>query len=349
MASAERSGGRIYRRGSRWYVDIWLEGQRVRPAAGTRRADAEALRAVLAEEAASAPRSKPLSLHDAMRAYIVGLRARGKSSSVRQAEVHAETLRRHVGAGFDVRELTVDHVDAFATARLAEGVSRASVNGSLRYLRAALRRAVEAGRLESATRVRLLRETRRVPRVLCESEVRLLLDHANEPFDLTLLLAAKAGLRHQEIRHLQWRDVDLDREIVAVSAKPAGPALPLGWTPKAHTERAVPMAPSLRARIADFAAGDCHSRTDWLFPGREGCPRRSVAPPVREIFKSTGLYDPDAKLGLHQLRRTWASMVARTGDLPALMRLAGWADLAAAQRYLGTTDERMREALAGIA
>lgn len=49
----------------------------------------------------------------------------------------------------------------------------------------------------------------RIPSILEDEQLEALLANAPMPFDLMLLLAARAGLRHQEILHLQVRDIDL--------------------------------------------------------------------------------------------------------------------------------------------
>ncbi len=128
-------------------------------------------------------------------------------------------------------------------ARKAEGRSHPTVNGSLRILRAALRNAVEQRELaEMPCRIKLLKETKKLPMILAAEEVDRLLAFAPAPIDLVILIAAKAGLRHQEIRFLQVRDADLARSILLVRAKH-------GWTPKDHEERSIPIAGRLRERL----------------------------------------------------------------------------------------------------
>jgi len=230
--------------------------------------------------------------------------------------------------------------------RHAEGVSPETINGALRVLRAALRLATEPGApLEGRVppRVKLLRVTRRIPSILEDQQLEALLEGAPAPFDLMLLLAARAGLRHQEILHLQVRDIDFRGGRVRVAAKP-------GWTPKSHEERAVPIGARLAGRLALHVESLGEPRPDsWLFEGNEGGPRVNAAEPVREIFRQAGLYDGVDRPGLHMLRRTFASgLLVKGVDLNTVRELGGWKDLQTVQRYLASTDSLKRAAIQAL-
>lgn len=332
---ASSPAGRIYQRGRSWYVDVELGGERVRRSAGPSKVEARRMLRELRRDAAEFRRY--VGLADVFRSYASSLRLRGKANSVGQAEIHLNLLTRHYGRGFNAAALTAVDVDGFVRKRRREGRAAASVNGSLRYLRAALR---HAG-LEAP--VKLLRETRQVPRILRAEDVQRLLDAAREPIDVVVLLAAKAGLRHQEILHLQRADVDLETQTVHVSAKE-------GWTPKSHYERVVPFSDRLRERLArHIAALVDPSPYAWLFPGLDGGCRSNVGTPIREAFKTAGLYKPETKPGLHQLRRTWASTLLANGvDIETVRELGGWSSLDVVQRYLASTDALKRRAIESL-
>jgi site-specific recombinase XerD len=71
--------------------------------------------------------------------------------------------------------------------------------------------------------------------------------------------------------------------------------------------------------------------------------------PVRKVFEEAGLYDRSRKTGLHMLRRTWASSLLAAGvDLETVRELAGWSDLEVAQRYLASTNDLKRHAIARL-
>lgn len=284
-----------------------------------------------------------LTLDQVMGAYQRHLGAHAKASSAAQARVQGEILLRHFGSHFEASTLSNAALDAFVETRLRH-VQRSSCNGTLSVLRSALRRAVAEGRLERLpVEVKLLKTARKVPRILRAEQVGQLVKHAPEPYDAMILLAAYCGLRHQEILHLQRRDVDFEQGTIHVSAKP-------GWTPKSHEERIVPLPSRLAGRLERLLAGlNDESPTAWLFPGYEGGPLTAVHKPIREAFQAAGLYDPAMKPGLHMLRRTFASTVLGNGaDVETVRELGGWADLTTVQRYVTSTDELKRKAVESL-
>ncbi|MCZ6783779.1 MAG: site-specific integrase [Proteobacteria bacterium] len=341
-SEGEGAGG-IYRRGGSWYVDAYVGGQRVRRSAGATKVEARRLLERLRQQEARG--SEYAALGDILKGYIKTLRLRAKPSTVAQSEVQAGTLERHFGSTFAASSMSPGDLEGFISARL-EKVRPTALNGTLRVLRAALRHAVEHSRLpQMPCKVRMLREPKRLPRILAPDQVSRVIERARPPFDIVIAVAAYAGLRHGEILHLCVRDVDLDGRELHVSAKPD-----VGWLPKSHAERRVPIAGEL-ARLFERQLATLPDRTPttWVFPGYEGTPYRSAAEPVRNAFKAAGLYHPDAKPGLHQLRRTWASTLLGNGaDVETVRELGGWADLATVQRYLASSDDRKRRAIDGL-
>ncbi len=338
----ERGGaaeGTIFRRGASWYVDCYVDGSRVRRSAGASKIDARRLLEQLRQQ--NARGYGYVALSDVLQGYLASLRLRAKPSTVAQAEVQAGTIQRFFGPAFAAASMGAGDLEAFIADRLRT-VRPAAANGTLRVLRAALHNAVEHGRLEQLPlRVRMLREPKRLPRILQISDVETLIARARPPFHVVLAFAGYAGLRHGEILHLQRRDVDLEAGTLHVSAKP-------GWTPKSHAERMVPTAPRLEVILSKYTR-EIRRPDAWLFSGYEGRPYRSAASAVRSAFKAAGLYNTDAKPGLHQLRRSWASALLANGvDVETVRELGGWVDLATVQRYLASTDGLKRRAVASL-
>jgi uncharacterized membrane protein len=84
------------------------------------------------------------------------------------------------------------------------------------------RKAIGGKREADASRAREVehdRSARGAARHLLHHFGERLLAVAPAPIDLAILIAAKAGLRHQETRFLQVRDADLARSILLVRAK----------------------------------------------------------------------------------------------------------------------------------
>jgi site-specific recombinase XerD len=324
-----------------YLVDVWVQGHRVKRMCPDMES---AKRTEKALQTADREGGWWLGLHDLLLDYTAHLRARSKRASVEQAEVHSELLRRHFGREFNVSQMGQRDLDGFISAREATGKKAATINGSLRVLRAAINFAVEEGHLKKAPlKVKMLREARSLPTILSLEDVDRLVAVGTPPAPLAILLAGHAGLRHTEIRHTKAHDVRLREGEIRVTPKPE-----VGWTPKSYYERAIPLSRPLR-RALEYTA-DLH-RQQWLFPSSvqySGMPIVTLNTAVRETFEKAGLYDRSRKTGLHMLRRTFAStLLANGADLKTVMELGGWSSLEVVQRYLASTDELKRGAIAG--
>jgi integrase len=327
--------------GPGYMVDKFVSGKRLRRTVSTQR-EAERIEAIF--ERADREGGYIVLLSDTLREHAAHLRVMRKARSADSAEYHGAVLLAHFGPDFNVATMTPQHVARFVEARrAATAPSVSTINGHLRILRAAVNFAVECGRLRKAPTVKLLKEGRRLPTKLSQAEVDRLVRSAKDPLvALALLLAAHAGLRHQEILHLRVSDVDLDARTISVTAKPEA-----GWSPKAHHERVIPLS----NRLADALKPHVSLRSSmaWLFPGVEkGMPRTSLYEPIREVFQACGLWDRSKKSGLHMLRRTFASAMLKKADLQTVKELGGWSSISVLERYTVSDDETRTAAIASV-
>ena len=79
--------------------------------------------------------------------------------------------------------------------------------------------------------------------VLSADEMRRLIEAADERILPLIVIGGFAGLRHEEIKRLDWQDIDLDEGFIEVKAANA----------KTGTRRAVPMKDNLKAFLAPLA------------------------------------------------------------------------------------------------
>lgn len=335
--------GRVRRRGRGWQVDIYMaDGSRVQRQEKSWPEADKALRRLRVQKARGEDRA--VLLERVFSDYIVSLRGRAKPSTIRHVQYQADALLEHFGRAVLVSEIEAKDLDHYIRVRREEGRSPATINSALRVLRVALRRA------GVGMEVRMLKETKRLPSTLSDAQIEDLLYLASPPFDLIILLAARAGLRKQEILHLRRGDFMFDdgsdTGVIKVQAK-RKEECGVDWTPKDDEERAIPFKERLGKRLKEHLAK--LDEGDWLFPGTEGGPRKDVTKPIRDIWKTAGLYDKATKPGLHQLRRTWATeMLGRGADIETVRQLGGWSDLETVQRYVGSTEERKRQAIARL-
>jgi integrase len=281
-----------------------------------------------------------MTLYEAGTEYLNHLKVYGKSSSVKQAKFHMDKLQAHFG--MLSLDLMGDRLVAeFIAARSDLGWNPSTINGSLRILKATMR---YAGYKEFT--VRFLKEVKRLPSVLSVPEVCEIQAMSDPDSDegLAIRLALHTGLRHQEIMHLQVDDIDFLGAVLSVRAKPA-----VGWSPKNHEERKVPikMGGDLEMALAARAARPVVRENQWFFPGpNPRYPRADVQPEVRRAFMRAHLYFDKDKPGLHMLRRTWASRMLENGvDINTVRELGGWSNLDVLLHYLRSSEESKRKAI----
>lgn len=172
-----------------------------------------------------------------------------------------------------LRALRRSHLEAWIKAMTARGLAPGTVHTRVQNVRGVLRGAV-ADRLiprDPSEGVRLPRRRRAeaAMRLPTPTEVRALLEAADESFRPFLGLCAFAGLRLGEAAAVQVGDVDFLRRTLRVArqVQRAGGGEVDVRLPKSGSERTVFLAPSL----VDLLASSC-PREGWLFPALGGGP-----------------------------------------------------------------------------
>jgi integrase/recombinase XerD len=169
-----------------------------------------------------------------------------------------------------------------------------------------------------------------LPSVLSPDEV-LRLIHAASGRDRVLLQVTYAcGLRLQEVRHLQVRDLDSARMIVHVRQG------------KGRKDRLVPLSLRLLEELRAYWR-TCRPPV-WLFPGQKrdqpisdgGVQRR-----FRKLAKQAGL---TKRCSMHTLRHSYATHLLEAGvDLLTLKALMGHNSLHTTAHYLHVSTQRIHQ------
>lgn len=155
--------------------------------------------------------------------------------------------------------------------------------------------------------------------------------HASRHDARIILVAAFTGLRRGEVVSLRWRDLDFDASSVHVRENVSAGQ---DTTPKGRRSRTITMAPQVAQVLAPLAPGDARHSTELLFPGtRAGMKLDPDALSKRFIAarQRAGL----RPLTFHDLRHTFASLLARAGEpVTVIQAEAGHADLRTTERYM---------------
>ena len=164
--------------------------------------------------------------------------------------------------------------------------------------------------------------------------------------------------REQEVQFASWTDIDFERMEFHVRQKQD-----IGFAPKNHEKRTVPIPASLIALLKQRKKNPLHTR--WIFVNRNGVPEGHFLKKLKRIALQAGINcgectttlnkgrydrkrsvqvtcktDPVCKhFFLHRFRKTCASRWEAAGiPVRTIQAWLGHKDLSTTQRYLGITD-----------
>ena len=149
-------------------------------------------------------------------------------SSLTEYKAAAESLLAHLGAKakkhMDV--ITVRDLSSFRDS-LAERVSGATVNKTVKIMRGAWHKAMKDGIIRDNvfTRVELVRENASQRRAFTLDELLSILDHCDVEWKGMVLCGAYLGQRLGDIARLTWRNVDVEQKEVRLVTKKTGKAM----------------------------------------------------------------------------------------------------------------------------
>lgn len=141
-------------------------------------------------------------------------------------------------------------------------------------------------------------------------------------------LALFTGMRRGEIFKLQWSDVDFHRSFIHIQE------------PKGGKSQKIPMNSNARELLEMIPEQD----SEYIFPARNGGPRKDIAKDARKIKEAAGL--PSDFRPFHGLRHVYATMLASSGkvDMYTLQKLLTHKSPEMTQRYAHHRDEALRRA-----
>jgi integrase len=151
----------------------------------------------------------------------------------------------------------------------------------------------------------------RIPRVLTEGEISLLLEQLPEPYNTMVLVAACLGLRVSEIVGLQWGDFNWENMTVLIQRGVV--QCRVGETKTETSSRPLPIDPGLAARLLELREGSKYCKAeDWVFANEAGKPRWQETILTRQL-KPAGLRAGIGKIGWHTFRHTYSTMLRSAG------------------------------------
>jgi integrase len=318
-----RGDGRIFQRGSQWWVAFYVKGKEHRLPAGTED-DAKRLLKSKRREVASdrfvAPKDEKRTVTELLDSYEQDLLQRGAKSMDSFA-----AQRLAVGDALGDRRavtITSDDIRDFQKARLAEGKKPATVNRDVETLRAALKLAWKEGKLARLPYFPMLAEDN-VRRGFTEAEqFEVVEKHLPDPVNDSTRLAWLLAWRKGEAVELGFDQIDMKAGEIRLFDTKNGRGRVVGFDPKDPDDE---VGKLLRKRLAlrayETKDGTAlsryvfHKRGKPVFDFRKSWQKACVAAGLGRIIEDETLKTGRRYIGLkfHDLRRSGIRDMIRAG------------------------------------
>ena len=241
---------------------------------------------------------------------------------------HVKRLQQFFGFDRAV-DITPDRVKAYQAQRLSEGVSRATVNREVACLGRMLSLAVESGKLSRKPKFQLLEGERVRQGFLEHGEFLLLLGHLPEHLQPVVEFLYLSGWRKGEAVKLEWRDVDLQGNVVRLRIENS----------KNKEARVLPLTARLRELIQAQAE---RRRLDCPFVFH--CEGQKIGD-FRKAWKTACQKSGLDGVIIHDLRRCAARNLSRAGVPETVaMEITGHKTRSKYRRYRIVDERDLREA-----
>jgi len=324
----------IYRRGSNWWVDFTTPGgERVKRSTGT--SDKRSAQELHDKWKSQGWRQSQLgekiarTWDEAALRWMHEAEANGKSdlegdrSKLRWFDAHLSGVKLN-----DIDEQTISDLMELKRkdlARSGKPVTNGTLNRYLSLLRAILRKAHREWKWTNGVPViKLLNEPRRRVRWITPEQVQLLLQQLPEHQQDMTLFALSTGLRQNNVKNLEWSQVDLNRRVMWIHGDQSKSGEPIG----------LPLNQS--AMDVLLRQKGKHDVYVFTFKGKPVTQVNTYA--WREGLKAAGI----TNFRWHDLRHTWATWLRMRGvPLSEIQDLGGWASEKMVKRYAHTDTQHL--------
>ena len=288
-----RGLGRIFRRGSVYWIAYYHRGKEHRESTESRKeSDANRLLKRRLGEIGQGkfigPSEEKVEFEDLAADYLSDFRLKGNRST-EWAEVRVKHLRGFFG--FDKAiDITTDRIRKYTEARLEDGASNGTVNRDLAALSRMFSLAIQAGRLSTRPHIPKLQEAQPRQGFLEHWEYLALRENLPSNYRDVLDFGYFCGWRRGEILSLEWRDVDMQAGVIRLrpelSKNKEGRVLPLPAPLKEVMERRAQVR-SLECPFVFHVEGKRIG--DWRKSWRTACKKAGLPGKLFHDFRRTAV------------------------------------------------------------
>ena len=277
----------------------------------------------MSQTAASATPISPLRRRMIEDMTVRGFGEKTQSDYIR----HVKTFTIFLGRSPDMAE--GEDLRAFQVGQREQGVQPPTMNGAVAALRFFF--TTTCGRPEMARHLRLVKQPQKLPVVLTQEEVLLLLEAAPGPkYKAALGVAYGAGLRVSEVSNLKVSDIDSERRVLRVEQG------------KGKKDRNGMLSPRLLELLREWWL--VGQPTTWLFPGRDPLlpiTTRQLYRVVRDTAAAVGI---EKRVSPHTLRHSFATHLLEQGvDIRVIQVALGHSKLDTTARYAHVASKVLRD------
>ena len=343
----------VFKRGSKWCYDFWVNGRRYRGSIPEARVKAQAERAehAIRDQVYEGTYGKQKTPAPLLRDFITDTFLPWSKVNKRtwvHDEFRSRPLIKALG-NKPMDEISPILIEKYKrdrrTSKTARGGDRApsTVNRELELLSKAFSLAIDQGLSISnpCRKVKRFREDNERNRYLSDQEEERLLSVLTGPrADLrpVVILAIHTGMRRGELLSLRWANVDFERGLIHVMNSQRE------QTKSGHS-RSIPMNGIARRELLDLHRETGH--TEYVFfNDKTKKPRTDLKNGFGTACVIAGLVD----FRFHDLRHTAATRLADAGtNTREIMAILGHRCIQTSARYTHATDEGLRRAMEALA
>lgn len=354
--------GQIYKRGNIWYVDLRIDGRRVRQKAGKSKHLADLL---LKDFELKAERGqlgfldrKEIAVEDFVKEFLAYSQTNNRPSTTNRYQSCLDHFLRFVKEQTHVRRLsgiTTDMIEKYKIWRkntpvakngaspervkaeyVRKGAKSYTLNFEIMTLKTIFNLAVKWKYLDSspAAGVKKLKvEDSKPRRFLNEAECQRLLECSSKECYPIFFTFLNTGMRRADLVNLEWSDVDFEQRIIKIRRKSF-------WLPKTG-EREIPINDDLLLVLnrlpkrSNFVFADTDGtqlNPDWIREQLVKTARQAEIPELTEV---------------HAFRHTFASQLNKHRvDVPTIQKLLGHNSIETTMIYTHQTTDQLRDCVA---
>jgi integrase len=321
----------IYKVGQKWYIDLYVDGRRIRKAVGSKKDAENALAATKADVLRGEFRFKSKirkSFEDFSEEYLEYAKANKRSWT--RDEIILEHLKGHFKDRI-LSRISAKDVEDYKQKRL-EKVKPPTINRELAILKHMFNLAIRWKYVDGnpVKEVEFFQERELATKTLKKDEAQRLIEASNGNLKPLIIMALNTGMRRGELLKLKWGDLDFDNHFICIKET------------KTAKVRKVPMNLMVERTLKGI-----ERKCDHVFQSPKTKKRqRHIRTGWHNACDRAGIHD----FRFHDLRHTAATwMVAAGIDLVTVKEILGHANIKTTMRYAHPTPENKRKAVNSLA